>query len=107
MLTVYLFTEVKIMNNDALKEAKQRLKRMSLLQNGDDSFFLNNKRVSLTEIGRMREVTAEILASDSFINPIEKLIDQSEFERIDDEGKMRYILDLSSIYVCLKNSMKE
>ena len=93
------------MKNDAILDAKKRLNRMSLLQEGDDSFFLNNKRVSLIEIARMREVTATIISSEQFIHPIERLINKKEYENLDEENKMRYILNLCDIYVNLKKSM--
>ena len=96
-----------VSKTEMIKSAKKRVHTLSFVQTGDDSFFIGGKRVGTYEIARMREITAEILASDQFINPLEKLADQDELSRLDDTGKMRYLLDLSSVYVCLKNSMKE
>ena len=94
------------MKTDVIRTAKIRLQRMSLVQSGDDSIFLNGKRLPLSEVARYRQLIAEVLAEDEFINPLEILTDKKELSKMDEETKQRYLLNLSSVYLKLRNSMR-
>ena len=50
------------MKTDVVRTAKIRLQRMSLIQSGDDSIFLNGKKLPLSEVARYRQLIAEVLA---------------------------------------------
>ncbi len=94
------------MKTDVIRTAKIRLQRMSLVQSGDDSIFLNGKKLPLSEVARYRQLIAEVLAEDEFINPLEILTDKKELSKMDEETKQRYLLNLSSVYLKLRNSMR-
>lgn len=93
------------MKTDVVRTAKIRLQRMSLIQSGDDSIFLNGKKLPLSEVARYRQLIAEVLAEDEFINPLQLLTDKKELSKMDEVTKQRYLLNLSTIYVKLRNSM--
>lgn len=95
------------MKTEIIKAAKSRLKRMSLVQSGDDSLFLNCKKLPLSEVAKYRQIISEMLASEDFVNPLEKLVTREDLRSLDEESKMRFLLDMSAIYVSLKNSMKQ
>lgn len=68
-------------------------------------YFLNNKRMSREQIRTLSHKINEMVQSDDFIyGPLNKLIlDHDEFMNLDEIGKQRYILDLSNIYIDIKN----
>lgn len=68
-------------------------------------YFLNNKRMSRDQIKTLSQKINEIVQSDVFIyDPLNKLIlDHEEFKNLDEIGKQKYILDLSNIYIDIKN----
>lgn len=101
-----MLSEVVIMKHDEAKDAKKHLKQMALIQNGDDTFFLNNRRLTVSEIARMRETISKSMSGNKFFNPIEKLLDKAEYASVSDDQKFRYLLELSAIFLKLKNSTK-
>lgn len=89
-----------------LEDTKKHIQRLSLIQEGDDSIFLCGKKLSAEEVAYMREVTYEIVASEELIQPLQKLIDRKRFMKLSEEIKMKYLLELSSIFIYLKKTMK-
>ena len=75
--------------------------------NGSTSYYLNNRRITSEEIDNMRTKIREIAASDEVvIDPLNKLIfDGKTFQTLDESGKLRYMLDLSKIYIALSNAI--
>ena len=94
------------MKTEVIKAAKTRMQRMALVRGGDDSLFVNGQKLPLQEVARMRQLIAGTLDCDEFVNPLELLIDKKKLSHMNEETKMRYLLDKCSIYVKLKNSMK-
>ncbi len=68
-------------------------------------YFLNNKRMSREQIRELSHKINEMVQSDDFVcGPLNKLIlDYDEFKNLDEIGKQKYILDLSNIYIDIKN----
>ncbi len=93
------------MKTDVVRTAKIRLQRMTLVKSGDDSIFLNGKKLPLAEVARYRQLIAEVLAEEEFVNPLEILTDKKELSKMDEVSKQRYLLNMSSIYIKLRNSM--
>ncbi len=50
------------MKTDVVRTAKIRLQRMTLVKSGDDSIFLNGKKLPLSEVARYLQFIAELLA---------------------------------------------
>lgn len=67
-------------------------------------FYINNKRVTKGQLEDMSAKIVEILASEEFVyDPLNKLIvDKDEFKKLDESGKVRYMLELSRVYADLK-----
>ncbi len=85
------------------KEAKKRLATVTVNDVGDERYFLNNRRLTQEEIAAMENVIDEISASDEFIpNPIGRFIDKKEYELLDEPSRQKYVLDLSKIYIEIK-----
>ncbi len=87
----------RLMNNSYEEYAKERY----------DVYFINNKKITKVQLEDMQAKVNEILASDDFVyDPLSKLIvDEKEFNALDDYAKVRYILELSEIYVRLKKKI--
>ncbi len=79
---------------------------MTFIQNGDDSIFLCGKKLTKNEVASLRETIRSFSGSEVFINPIEKLVDKNVYSDLNEENRFRYVLELSSIYVYLKNTNK-
>lgn len=89
-----------------LKEVKTRINENKLKLNEQEEneiFYLNNKKLSSQEIERINDKICEVAASKNFIpNPLGLLTDKEVYENLTDQKKMKYILDLSTIYLTLK-----
>jgi len=94
------------MKTEVIKAAKNRMQRMALVRGGDDSLFVSGQKLPLTEVAKMREQIAGTLSSEEMIYPLGMLVDKKKLSHMDEEAKMRYLLDMCAIYVKLKNSMK-
>ena len=73
--------------------------------NDEESYFLCGKKLTGEEVAEMREIAEEIAAADEFVNPLEKLAKEEEMGSMDETMKFRYLLDLSAIFVKMKNSV--
>ena len=87
----------RLMNNSYEEYAKERY----------DVYFINNKKITKVQLEDMQAKVNEILASDDFVyDPLSKLIvDEKEFNALDDYAKVRYMLELSEIYARLKKKI--
>ena len=90
--------------DEFVKEAKERMQRMALLQEGDNGYFLNGKKISLQKVAKMREIVTEMNKEEQMPNPVERLIDRKEFDNLPEEDKMRYVLELCNVYIRLKKT---
>lgn len=72
-----------------------------------DVFYVNNKRVTKVQLDDMSAKIEEIMASDEFVyDPLSKLIvDKEEFLNLDDASKVKYMLELSSVYASIKRKI--
>ena len=86
-----------------VKEAKKRLAESKRREDGEEILVLNSKRLSSGEIYKLNEIVKEIVASDSFVyDPLGKLTDKEVFDELNDNEKLKYLLDLSVIYLKLR-----
>ena len=87
----------RLMNNSYEEYAKERY----------DVYFINNKKITKVQLEDMQAKVNEILASDDFVyDPLSKLIvDEKEFNALDDYAKVRHMLELSEIYARLKKKI--
>lgn len=93
-----------------IMQAKKRLLNNEYGQFAKDKygvFYINNKRVTKVQLENMSAKIEEILASEEFVyDSLNKLImDEEEFYKLDDTGKMRYMLELSKVYASLKKNI--
>lgn len=72
----------------------------------EKQYFINNKQLTREQLGMLTEKIDEIAASEEFIyDPLTRMIvDGDDFESLDTDGKIRYMLELSSLYLTLKNA---
>jgi len=84
------------------KNAKNRLLQKTLAEYagaGTTGYYLNNRRLVRDEVDRLKNQIKEIAASEEIvIDPLNKLICDEGFYSLDENGKLRYMLELSSIY---------
>ena len=86
-----------------VKEAKIRLNQSRFQPVDDEVFYMNSKKLTKQDISRMNSIIAEVVASDDFVpNPLGMLIEQDVYNDLSNEGKTKYMLDLSSIYLSLR-----
>lgn len=91
-----------------LKEIRQRLITRDYLNTGinsNDVFFLNNKLLTKLQIEDLTKRVYEISRSQEIVSLKKLIIDQSEFDHLDESGKMRYMMELSNIYIHLKKKI--
>mgnify|MGYP007050200560 CR=1 FL=1 len=91
------------------RELKRRLANRSYLNNSaakerNKQYFLNNKKLSPEEVECITVKIEEINSSEEFIvNPLSRMIlDTNDFDRLDDMGKVRYMLELSNVYLQMR-----
>ena len=86
-----------------VKEAKIRLNQSRFQPVDDEVFYMSSKKLTKQDISRMNSIIAEVVASDDFVpNPLGMLIEQDVYNDLSNEGKTKYMLDLSSIYLSLR-----
>lgn len=100
--------------NEYFKMIKKRLANNNyngFSENEDERNFhiLNDKRITIEDYQNIAKITNEIIASnDCILNPLDQLIvDKNEFNSLDEIGKQRYMLQLSSIYIDIKNKISK
>lgn len=106
-ITIYVSMEVHMIKRSEnyknyVKEAKSRLSgnRETL---GSEVYYLNSHKLTQEEINRINIIACEVAESEEYIgNPLGKLIKEDEFYSLSEEAKLKYILDLSEIYLKIK-----
>lgn len=91
-----------------IREARRRLLNMDyskFRRRRDDVFFVNNKRVTDRQLEAMNDKVKEIMCSEEFIpDPLDRLIiDKAEFSLLDEGARLKYMLEISSVYLYLQN----
>lgn len=91
-------------------EAKYRLLKNNYRDDMKDKgnrYYVNERQLSDKETAILFERVREIMASEEFVvNPLSKLIlDEKEFSLMDEDGKSKYMLELSKIYIEIKNKI--
>ncbi len=91
-------------------EAKYRLLKNNYREEMKDKgnkYYVNERPLTDKEIAILFERVKEIMASEEFVvNPLSKLIlDEKEFALMDEVGKNKYMLELSKIYIEIKNKI--
>lgn len=90
-----------------IKEIKLRINDSKNQENTDEVFYLNNKKLSSWEIDRISNIVIKIATSKNFVpNPIGLMVDRKVYDSLDNEKKIRYILDLSAIYLTMSEKYK-
>ncbi len=86
-----------------VKEAKIRLNQSRFNPVDDEVFYMNSQKLTKQDISRMNSIISEVVASDDFVSdPLGRLIENDVYNRLDNEAKTKYMLDLSSIYLALR-----
>lgn len=94
------------------KQIRQRIAsndyRSYNFDNGE-AYYVNNRRLTQTELEIMSDKVKEILASAESINDtLYRIIpDTEEYQNMDEIGKTRYILELSKIYSKIKTKLMQ
>lgn len=88
----------RLIKNEYRRKAQEKL----------DSYNINDRQLTEKEIQILSDRVREILCSEVFIdNPLTKLIvDEKEFSLLDENAKNKYMLQLSKIYIELKNKIQ-
>ena len=69
----------------------------------EEGYYLNERRLSETEINRMKQIVKEIAASENFVeNPLGMLADLDVLLNVEENKKEKFILNLSDIYLKLR-----
>lgn len=90
-----------------IKEIKLRINDSKIIENNDEVFYLNNQKLSSWEIDRISNIVMKIATSKNFIpNPIGLMVDRKVYDSLNNEKKIRYILDLSAIYLKMSERYK-
>lgn len=88
-----------------IKMAKKRVNGNT--NKGCEAIYLNAEPMPESEIKKWNQIIAEIVASDEFVyDPIGKMIDREKYDRMTNESKGKYVLDLSKIYLRLRDRLK-
>lgn len=71
------------------------------------NFYINNKKISREQYETMCAKIKEIAASEEFVSDtLDKLVpDRFEFERLDETGRVKYMLELSKVYTQIKKTI--
>lgn len=88
-----------------VREAKLRLNDMTSVERKkeEEIFYLNTKRLTPQEVKRFEATVKEIVASDTFIeDPLGRMMNKEVFDLLSDGERMKYLLDLSTIYLKLR-----
>lgn len=102
----------KDLRKKLLKEVKMRmlnrdydeLQKIKSVKITDDIVVLNDRCLSEQDIMEFYNKVEEMQNDDrNELNAIGQLININEYELLDDSGKQRYVLNLSNIYLKLKN----
>lgn len=73
----------------------------------EEIFYVNSHRLTKIELKKIDESVKEIVASDSFVSdPLGRMIDNSMYDTLSDSEKMKYLLDLSKIYLFLRTKLE-
>lgn len=91
-------------------EAKYRLIKNEYKRKAGEklnNYYINDRLLTEKEIKILTKRVREILCSEVFVdNPLTKLIiDEKEFAQLDENGKDKYMLQLSKIYIELKDKI--
>lgn len=91
-------------------QAKRRLindEYSGFNKENDETFFLNNKKIPKEKMTELNLIVDSIMSSDEFVyDPLSKLIiDEEEFNNLDETLKEKYLFELSELYVYLKNNI--
>ncbi|MBR1747959.1 MAG: hypothetical protein IJ735_07120 [Clostridia bacterium] len=90
-------------------QAKRRLSEFDYDANPKDEtrLYINNKKLSSDQIFVMRHIIEEIAASEDLVfDALGRLItDPTEFLRLTEAEKVKYMLDLSKVYSYLKSKI--
>ena len=100
-----------------LSEAKLYIlqAKYRLTQNGYKEYFLeqeanyclNNQKLTKSQFKEMYQTIKEIVACDEFVsNTLDRLVvDKSEFNKLGESDKVKYMLELSHIYHSIKKKL--
>lgn len=68
-------------------------------------YFINNKRLSREQLAELQRKIDEIAASEEFVfDPLNRIIvDENDYYSLDESGRMRYMLELSNLYLSVRN----
>lgn len=68
------------------------------------NFYLNNKKISREQYEEMCRKIKEITASEEFVSDTLDLLvpDRKEFNELDEINKVKYMLELSKVYMTIK-----
>ncbi len=71
------------------------------------NFYINNKKITRAQYDEMRRIAHEIAACDEFVSDtLDKLVpDRKEFSKLDESGKVKYMLQLSEVYKEIKKTI--
>lgn len=87
-----------------IKQVKNRLINNHYSVSNNETYYINGKKLSTQKTIEYNAIVAEIVASNDFIyNPIGRMIDYDDYVSLTEEGKMKYIFDLSKIYLSIKS----
>jgi len=91
-------------------EAKYRLLKNNYkdeIKDKCNKYYVNHRQLTEEEISVLYERVREIMASEEFVaNPLSKLIlDEKEFSLMDEDSKSKYMLELSKIYIEIKDKI--
>ena len=90
-----------------IREAKTRLQDNYYNIFGEDTYYLNNKKLNGYQISELKRKIAQVVACDEFVpNPLGRLIEEDVFEKLDQAGKTKYIFDLSEIYLKMREKVQ-
>lgn len=79
------------------------IQKLRSIKNVDRVVMLGGKRLTGDEIYAYYEKVSDIQRSDNLcLKAIGCLIDHAVFDKLDESAKQRYVLDLSSFYLSLK-----
>ena len=95
---------------DYILQAKKRLlndEYSVFVKENDETFFVNNKIVTHEAIDELNAIVEEIMASDEFVyDPLSRLIiDEEEFNNLNETLKEKYIFELSNLYTYLRSKI--
>ncbi len=100
-------------NSEAKKlvsEAKNRLSGngySDYFRDKDSGYVINNKKLSADDFRTMYKIIKEVASSEEFVPDVlnKLVVDRNDFSKLNEEEKVRYMLELSRIYAEIKKKI--